>query len=673
MKLKTAHVTNFRSVEDSGKLELANVACLVGKNEAGKTAILQAITGLNPDPSTPFAYDKERDYPRRFLTEYASRHKDKEAIVIKTTWEMEDNEQELIVAEFGGAALKSKTIIISRRYGATEPEWQFDLAIKYAFNHIMDDENLSAEERQPLEAAETTEVLIKLLSELKERTEKQERLLKKLQAYGSVTAKVKSFFSLPRFMYFSHWDRMSGQVQIEKLRQERDQGILNQSDRSGDKVFHDFLEYAGTSLDEIQQVTTYESLNARCEAASTRITQQVFEYWTQNSALEIEVRVTKAESNDPPPFNSGTIARARVRNNLHKVTVPFSERSAGFIWFFSFLVKFALVQKRAGSVILMLDEPGLTLHGKAQADLLRYFDEKLAPNHQVIYSTHSPFMVPADKLASVKIIEDTVIQARPGVYVSKGTKVRDDILLTDPDSIFPLQGALGYEITQTLFVGKHTLLVEGPSDILYLQSLSAALKRQNRTGLDTRWVICPSGGIDKIHAFVSLFSGKGLDIAALTDQGLGDKSKIERLRKAQILKAGRVLSIAEQLGKAEADIEDIFEPSLYAFIINNAFSLPKDKALTAISLMSADENTTRSVKKAEAAFRVMPKEMPGFDHFTPASYLIEHPSILDQKDDEVVKTLSRAEALFAVLNGLLADEEDDASEETTFRAVVVNQ
>lgn len=63
MKLKTINVTNFRSVENSGELKLDGVTCLVGKNESGKSALLQAIAGLNPDPLTPFAYDKERDYP----------------------------------------------------------------------------------------------------------------------------------------------------------------------------------------------------------------------------------------------------------------------------------------------------------------------------------------------------------------------------------------------------------------------------------------------------------------------------------------------------------------------------------------------------------------------------------------------------------------------------------
>jgi len=113
-------------------------------------------------------------------------------------------------------------------------------------------------------------------------------------------------------------------------------------------------------------------------------------------------------------------------------------------------------------VNILLDEPGLNLHGRAQGDLLRYIEEKLEPNHQVIYTTHSPFMVPADRLDYVRTVEDVVEQKGPFDFISHGTKVGGDVLSTDPDTLFPLQAALGYEISQTLFVGEHTLLVEGP-------------------------------------------------------------------------------------------------------------------------------------------------------------------------------------------------------------------
>jgi hypothetical protein len=656
--LQTIKVTNFRSVEDSGDLKLENVTCLVGKNEARKSAILQAVAGLHPDGLTPIVYNKERDYPRRFLTEYKTRHSDKEAIVVTSIWELEAAEQKLITAEFGDAALTCSQITILRRYDSPKPEWILPFVFGKALEHLQDEEELDGSERGALRGLTNTAAVIAALAGLPSRTDKQERLLARLQQYPSadMEQKVQSLLepSLPRFMYFSYYDRMSGQVQVQQLKQDRDQGVLGRDDKAGDGVFLDFLEYAGTSVEEIEAASTYESLNARCEAASNRITQQIFEYWSQNTALEIEVRVTRAEQNDPAPFNAGTIVRARVKNNLHKVTVPFSERSAGFIWFFSFIVKFAEVRKTAGKVILLLDEPGLSLHGKAQGDLLRYFAEKLAPDHQIIYSAHSPFMVPPDNLASVRIVEDVVTQVRPGRFEPLGTKIREDVLSTDPDTIFPLQGALGYEITQTLFIGKHTLLVEGPSDIVYLQCLSAALKRRSKVGLDPRWTMCPSGGIDKIHAFVSLFKGNALDVAVLTDQGAGEKSKIERLRASKVLEAGRVFSIAEQLDKTEADIEDILEPGLLAEIVNQAYVIPDSHKLSARALLDCDPSTTRLVKKLEAAFKLMPSQVAEFDHFTPADWLIRNPSVLDKDTSQVQVTLERAEKLFVLLNGLLA-------------------
>lgn len=409
-------------------------------------------------------------------------------------------------------------------------------------------------------------------------------------------------------------------------------------------------------MDEIRSSTTYESLNAKCEAASNTITDQLREYWTQNPFLEIDVRVTKAEPKDLAPHNEGTIARARVRNTLHRVTVPFSERSAGFIWFFSFLVKFAQVRKEEGNIVLLLDEPGLTLHGKAQADLLRYFADRILPEHQLIFSTHSPFMVPPDDLTQSRIVEDQVSQgARPGMWVTKGTKVRDDVLATDPDTLFPLQGALGYDVTQSLFLGKNTLLVEGPGDILFLQALSAQLKRRKREALDPRWTICPAGGIDKIQSFVSLFAGAKLDIAVMTDFTAADRKKLDQLKRSAILPEARIMNYAEVLGLTEGDVEDIFAPELYLRIVNEAFELKAASKLTVTKLEKAAPNVTRLVKRVEDAFKLMPPEIPEFDHFTPADWLVRNPAILDAKDVEVEATLDKAEKVIKAINRHLRD------------------
>jgi len=299
-----------------------------------------------------------------------------------------------------------------------------------------------------------------------------------------------------------------------------------------------------------------------------------------------------------------------------------------------------------------LDEPGLTLHGKAQADLLRYIEEELLPHHQVIFTTHSPFMVPADKLDTVRVVEDVVV--RSGVRpVVEGTKVRSDVMATDRDTLFPLQGALGYDLTQSLFVGKNTLLVEGPSDILYLQALSAALKRRKRDGLDPRWVICPSGGLDKVRSFVSLFGGNQINVAVLTDLAKSDKKKVEDLKRSQILSTEKIHTFEEFTGKDESDVEDVFEPELFSRIVNGAYGLATKHALSKTKLQNAAENVVRQVKQTEALFNVMPETIPTFDHFTPASWLISNPGILDTDEAGVSSTLDRAEQIFKVYNSLL--------------------
>lgn len=653
MQLELVHVTNFRSVDDSEEFPIDQVTCLVGKNEAGKSAILLALAALNPHSATPAVFDKERDYPRRLLTQYEERHKGEEAVAILTKWRLSSVDMAKIEQALGKGAIKSDLVKVNRRYGK-----DIDIDVNFDFTAILNSLyarfELDDSELEIFAEVETTSDLINVLDKLSSSSERHQQLKAYMSKHGSATAQVGKLVHamLPKFMYFSSYDRMDGAIQLEQTRQLIANKQIDADAYRGVRLFAEFLDYAGVSIDAITQVTTYETFNARLQAASNNITDQVLEYWTQNPDLSVAVRVEQARSGDPAPLNSGTIAWARINNQLHRVDTPFSERSAGFVWFFSFLVKFAQVKNEETPVVLLLDEPGLTLHGKAQADLLRFFKEKLAPHHQIIYSTHSPFMVPADELASVRIVQDQVEMKGPR-RVPIGTKVRSDVLTRDPDTLFPLQGALGYEITQSLFVGKHTLLVEGPGDILYIQALSDALKRRGRPGLDQRWTMCPAGGIDKIRPFVAMFAGNALHVAVLSDQAQGDKRKVEEMKRSQVLQAGHFYTMADFLNRAEADIEDIFEPELFATILNSTYNLEGDNELTAQKLKNAASGTDRLVKQAEAVFAVMQADVPEFDHFTPAAWLIRNLKALDAKTGVVPKTLDQAQAILDTYNKLL--------------------
>ena len=139
---------------------------------------------------------------------------------------------------------------------------------------------------------------------------------------------------------------------------------------------------------------------------------------------------------------------------------------------------------------------------------------------------------------------------------------------------------------------------------------------------------------------------------ALSDYTKKDKTKLENLRKSEVIKDGGVLSIADFVTQEEADIEDLFDPLLFCSIVNGTYELKGEQELDPAKLKGADENTERQVKMAEAYFNLLPEPTPLYSHFTPASWLLTHPETLAGDAEPILSTLERAENLFKALNGL---------------------
>jgi predicted ATP-dependent endonuclease of OLD family len=223
MELIKVQITNFRSVEDSEEFGIDDVTCLVGKNEAGKSAVLAALAALNPHPATPMLLDRERDYPRRYLTEYQKRHPDKQAVAVTTTWKLEKEEVAALEAELGEGIFNPQEVKVQRRYGAKEPEWEIRPDVNKGFEHLFGALKLDAEEREPLKSASDEKSLVEALSKLENASDKQKKLLERLNGYGTFAAKAQAILKayLPAFMYFSNYDRMEGAISIDQLQQLR--------------------------------------------------------------------------------------------------------------------------------------------------------------------------------------------------------------------------------------------------------------------------------------------------------------------------------------------------------------------------------------------------------------------------------------------------------------------
>ena len=297
-------------------------------------------------------------------------------------------------------------------------------------------------------------------------------------------------------------------------------------------------------------------------------------------------------------------------------------------------------------LVILLDEPGLSLHATAQADLLRYIRAELLPKYQVIYTTHSPFMVDAADLLNVKTVEDTTDSGGTAL----GTKVGDKTLSSDSETLFPLRAALGYDITQSLFIGENCLLVEGPSDLVYLQWASQQLAAAGRAKLDSRWTIVPTGGISKFGTFASLFAGHHLNVAILTDFHQGDKNKVRDLRDHQLLASNRVFEVNQFVGKAEADTEDLIGWELYRKVVNRCYDLNKDKKLPNKQPNRPDERVSETVRMH---FQTVATGGREFEHLSPAVYLLEHAGSF-QGDPETQTALNNFEKLFKELNRAIA-------------------
>ena len=493
MKLTKVHIGNFQSVQDSTEFEIGDVTCLVGKNEAGKTALLKALYRLNPIIESDASFDAIDDYPRRSVSDYQDAveagHREP-ATVVRATYALESNDVAAVEAVYGRNCLKDEepTVTLNKGYSnelsVSGPNVDEQAAIVY----LIEAAGLPQQLNDEVEKLTSAKAIEEALAEA-EQTEGVQQLTDALQSFADGGLDHYIFSSIlydriPKFLYFDEYYQLTGQENVEVLQQRIEQDDLRDSDRP----LLGLIELARLDLDELINPQRTERLLAKLEAAANVLTDRVLRHWSQNRHLRLKFDIRAGQPGDPAGMTSGTNIWGRVEDTKHMVSTALGTRSRGFIWFFSFLAWYSKLRKESESVFLLLDEPGLSLHGKAQGDLLRYFEEELKPHHQLIYSTHSVFMVDPKYFDRVRIVQDLSIETTLDEMPEEqqGTKVITEVLDATPDSLFPLQGALGHEICQTLFIGPNSLVVEGVSDLLYIQIISALLQERKRIWVEQR-------------------------------------------------------------------------------------------------------------------------------------------------------------------------------------------
>lgn len=635
MKLIHVNIQRYRSITDPTEFDVEpDVTALVGKNESGKTAVLQSLYKSNPVDRAKF--DPDLDFPTHRTREIA---KGATVKVTDLTYELDSDDIAAVEASLCPGVLDDKRVVVAAGFRFNKTTWSISVNREKVLNSLRDSLDLPAADKTKVEGASTIDGLVEILQGLESDTPTATATLEKIKAWRDSDPVLAAIDVLserrPKFVYFGDYDVMPGKVSIPRLISHRDNDDLER----GEEALLALLTMAGVDPQEFVSSDNHERLIRQMENASNAISDEVFEYWSQNKELQVELHtIATAEPNAEQSLNEPPLLQVRVENRRHRVTVPFDERSRGFVWFFSFLAYFSKLEEESTQpLILLLDEPGLSLHATAQHDLLRFINERLAPHHQVIFTTHSPFMIDPHNFGCVR----TVIDAP-----ETGTTVSSDILKTDAESAFPLHAALGVELTQTLFVGPNVLLVEGPSDVIYLQYLSEQLIKAGKTGLDDRWVLVPGGGISKLAAFLTLFGANQMKVCVLADSSAQNNKTIGRLKASGKLYDAGIVQIGNASGAEEADIEDLLPAQLYVDLVNDAYR--GELAGTSLTLAELPDGP-RIVKRVEDAFFSRDVNKGRLNHYSPAGALLRMKETTEMSEGQ----LSAAEILIQQINALL--------------------
>ena len=653
MRIIKVRITEFRSIQDSGEFDIGDVTCLIGKNESGKTAVLQALYRLNPIVESDGSFDVTDDYPRKAVVNYrgdVAADRRKPADVVHATYELERDDITAVEAIFGTSCLNEErpTVILHKGYSNEVRFSELNVDDEAALRHVVNAAGLPQPLTEQLLEHSTADAMVTVLANA-EQTEAVQELLPMLQQISD--GDLPKFIydrilhdRIPKFLYFDEYYQMKGQDNLGALLQR----YRAQSLENPDRPLLGLIDLAGLDISELVRPEKTQALFSNLEAAANQLTQVVLPYWSQNRHLRMRFDIRPSQPGDPEGMTSGMNIWGLIDDTKHMVSTSLGTRSRGFVWFFSFVAWYSQLRKEGKKLVLLLDEPGLSLHARAQGDLLRYFEEQLKPNHQLIYTTHSPFMVDVTHFERVRIVQDLSIESNSdGLPKDKeGTRVITEVLDATPDSLFPLQGALGYEIHQTLFIGPNCLVVEGVSDLLYIQSMSALLERMGRVGLSDKWTITPVGGSGRVPTFVALIGAQThLNVAVLIDFKKSDQQQVENLYKEKILTKKKILTYANFTRTSEADVEDMFNIDFYLNLVNLEFGC----SIQPNDLASRHPRVLRRLDEYLEGNR-LPNEV-GFNHYRPARYFSTNvDSVREQLSDG---DFDRFEEAFRAVNALL--------------------
>lgn len=676
-------VQNFRNVDDSDWIKLDRVTAFVGRNESGKTTLLKALHKFNP--ATPEPYNPQREFPRdRYTREFKDGG---DWPVCSVKFKIENPLAEEIEKLIGQPA--PKKAICTRYYDQSlliqfEPPVQ-DQPVKPALMTKALKQFAAAARRIPTPVPEQEEATQKLRADLAQwATTWEEKLnaetdlrgkdfLSRLRKESDKYAKPETadmiealheaitpllaesqkaspedrLFELiesrlPIFIYFENYGILDSAIYLPRFLE--DLGRTPEDPRV--RTINAMFKHVNLTAQEISDLGREQAETARAHGQAVKpdvIAQD------QEKKEARAIKLNSASLDITKRFNDWYLQRRHTidyyadgdyfriwiaDDRRPGVKIELEGRSKGFQWFFSFYLVF-LVESDEGhkDAVLLLDEPGLHLHPTAQQQLISFF-ERLAEKNQLIYTTHSPFLIDGEHIHRVRPVKEDP---------TGHSRITAETWPKDRETIFPLQAAAGYAMVRGLFQHKKNVLVEGMSDYYYLHALDHQCRTTNRKALPEDIYITPCGGTRNVGYLASLFLGQEVRPLVLLDGDEGGRIRKDALIKelyAAHLQAILMLDDAVGQSGAQVETEDILGEAMILPALNTLLS----KRLT---LSVADRQAGSLPRQIEASAKRHGINLPYGWKISTAIHLVS--SWAEQKTALPKEVLDRAAMLFAAI------------------------
>ncbi|GIH06659.1 hypothetical protein Rhe02_47260 [Rhizocola hellebori] len=647
MRLRAITVQRFKNIVNPQRIEIEDdVTGIVGKNESGKTTVLKAFHRLNPANGLDLKFDVVTEYPRwRLARDRRSEDLDKVQPIV-AEFELEAADVEEISQHLSAHPPAGTTCYAARDYANQLTIW-LDLSLAKTLEAAADEASVAEEDREELLGSDSIDAAKAFARERVKQIKEAEPLrAKALAAFATGVANFSYLRShalaqdardvlieiVPKSFYFSSYGLLPGECDLTELvKKIKASKALNDRERTVVAL----LAHAGEEPEDFMDAD-YDSRKAELQAASVDLSEHVFEYWKQNPDLEVifDTDNLVVGKHDNGGDIVHRILKIEIRDGRHGgVQTNFATRSTGFQWFFSFFAAFSEYQSSDDPIIVLLDEPGTSLHGEAQKDFVRFVFEELGASKQTVYTTHSQFMIDPSRYEKLRAVHDRATRKDPNL----GVMITRINLSADRETVLPVESALGYSISQHLFLGAgQHLALEGSSDFVYLQRLTEHFSLKQKMGLDPRLAMIPVGGADNMPAFVALL-GRRLKVSALID-GARTGSKIDRVKaaaKSNGVPETSIVACSQVDGvPANADVEDMFAIEDYLRLYNWTF----DTNLAESDLAATGEPILRKLELLRGKF----------DHALVAHQLTQRRVEFFATVNAV--TIARFEKLFEILN-----------------------